>query len=46
MNGKKVSVEDFEICEDGLYLLELDGRLSIIEIREQKVIYKLNNIEF
>lgn len=43
--GKKVSLEDFEIQEDGVYYIDRGDSLSIIEIKEGKVSYKLNNIE-
>ena len=45
IHGKKVNVSDFEITEDGVYYLQREGALSIVEIRDSKVIYKLNNIE-
>jgi tRNA pseudouridine55 synthase len=43
--GKKVNLEDFAIQDDGIYYLDRGDSFSIIEIREQKIIYKLNNIE-
>lgn len=45
IHGKKLDVNDFEITNDGLYHIERDGILSIIEIKDGNVIYKLNNIE-
>ncbi len=45
IHGKKVDISDFEIQEDGVYYLDRGDALSIIEIKEQKIIYKLNNIE-
>lgn len=43
--GKKLSVDDFEITNDGFYYVELESTLCILEIRDGKVSYKLNNIE-
>lgn len=43
--GKKVDVRDFIIQDDGVYYIDRGDTISIIEIKEQKVIYKLNNIE-
>jgi tRNA pseudouridine55 synthase len=45
IHGKKVSIDDFELQGDGVYYLDRGDAISIIEIRDQKIIYKLNNIE-
>ncbi len=43
--GKKLDVQEFELQDDGIYFVDNGDMLSIIEIKEQKVHYKLNNIE-
>lgn len=42
--GKKLSVNDFNIQEDGVYLIETSHFFSIIEIKGKEVIYRLNRI--
>ena len=43
--GKKLSVEYFEVQEDGVYLVETGNFYAVIEIAEGKVSYKLNRLE-
>ncbi len=43
--GKKLDVQDFELQDDGIYFVDNGDMLSIIEIKEQRAHYKLNNIE-
>jgi len=43
--GKKLSIEYFEIQEDGIYLVETEHFFSIILIEAGQVTYKLNRIE-
>jgi len=43
--GKKLSLKDFEIQEQGIYWVESETFFSIIEIKESEVKYKLNRIE-
>jgi len=42
--GKKLSVEYFEIKEDGVYLIESANFFSIIEIQNEEVKYRFNRI--
>ncbi|HQR73623.1 MAG TPA: tRNA pseudouridine(55) synthase TruB [Sulfurovum sp.] len=42
--GKKLSVDDFEIQEDGTYLVETSGFYSIVEIADKEVHYRLNRL--
>jgi tRNA pseudouridine55 synthase len=42
--GKKLSVDDFEIKEDGTYLIETSGFFSIVEIANKEVHYRLNRL--
>ncbi len=42
--GKKLSVDDFEIKEDGTYLIETSEFFSIIEIANKEVHYRLNRL--
>ena len=42
--GKKLSVDDFEIKEDGTYLVETSGFYSIVEIADKEVHYRLNRL--
>lgn len=45
--GKKLIATDFEIFDDGVYYIKTSNdNFSIIEIKDEKVSYKLNNIEF
>lgn len=45
--GKKLIATDFEIFDDGIYYVKTgNDNFSIIEIKDEKVSYKLNNIEF
>lgn len=46
MLGKKIPLEMMQIREDGEYLLSRNGEGAIIEIKEGKVSYLLNNLEF
>lgn len=43
--GKKLSACDFENGSNGVYYLDLQETLCIVEITDGKVTYKLNNIE-
>jgi len=45
IQGKKVRVEDFEICTSGRYYLTIDRFLTIIEIEKSRVNYLCNRIE-
>ena len=42
--GKKLSVDYFEIKEDGVYLIETSNFFSIIEIQAEEVTYRFNRI--
>ncbi|MGB2553252.1 tRNA pseudouridine(55) synthase TruB [Campylobacter sp. MOP51] len=42
MDGKKLSVADFKERENKIYLISFDKFLSIIEIKDQTVTYRLN----
>ena len=42
--GKKLSVENFETKEDGVYLIETSNFFSIIEILNEEVKYRFNRI--
>ncbi len=42
--GKKLTRERFEIQDDGVYLVETDAYFTIIEITDDKVSYRLNQI--
>lgn len=44
--GKKLSIKYFQTQEDGEYWVETANFFSIIEIKDGKVNYKLNRIEF
>jgi tRNA pseudouridine55 synthase len=43
--GKKLKREDFKIDKNGEYFLVYDGMLSVIEIKDDKVSYKLNGVK-
>ncbi len=43
--GRKVSIKDFSIQEEGNYFLNLDTMLSIITIHKGKVDYRLNGVK-
>lgn len=43
--GRKVSLEDFQIQEEGDYFLNLDTMLSIITINNNSVTYRLNGVK-
>ena len=43
--GKKLSVEYFEVQEDGVYLVETGNFYAVIEIEQGEVHYKLNRLE-
>lgn len=45
LDGKKLSKDDFQIKEDGEYLLNLDNSFSIIKIDKEEVKYCLNKVE-
>ena len=42
--GKKLSLDYFEIKEDGVYLIETSNFFSIIEIQAEEVTYRFNRI--
>ena len=42
--GKKLNMDDFEIKEDGTYLIETSGFYSIVEITGEEVHYRLNRL--
>ena len=42
--GKKLSIKDFKIQKDGIYLVESKNYNAIIEIDKEKVKYKINNL--
>ncbi len=42
--GKKLSKRQFETKSDGTYLIESKNFFSIIEITDDKIIYRLNNL--
>ncbi len=44
--GKKVSLKDFEIKDEGTYLIKLDNMFSIIQIRDDQVKYLLNGVNY
>jgi len=44
MDGKLLDLKDFEYQENGLYFVKFDDFFSIIEINEEKIIYKLNKV--
>lgn len=44
LNGKKISINDLKIKDEGEYHLIFDDFFTIIEIKNQKVKYLLNNI--
>ena len=43
--GKKLGVSDFKNKNNGIYMLNLDGFLSIIKIEDSQVSYLLNRIK-
>ncbi len=43
--GKKVSIENFKIQEEGEYFLKIGTMLSIIKIEDSKVTYILNGVK-
>jgi tRNA pseudouridine55 synthase len=43
--GKKLKKEDFKIKDRGEYFLVYDGMLSVIDIKDNKVSYKLNGVK-
>ncbi len=43
--GKKVSIENFQIKEEGEYFLKIGTMLSIIKIEDSKVTYILNGVK-
>ena len=43
--GKKLDVSDFKNKNNGIYMLNLDGFLSIIKIEDSQVSYLLNRIK-
>ncbi len=42
--GKKISIDDLSIREEGIYLLHDERLAAILEIREKKVSYLLNKV--
>jgi len=42
--GKKLSIDNFEIKENGIYHIVIDDFLSIISIKDREVTYRLNRI--
>lgn len=44
--GKKVSLENFQIKEEGKYFVKLDKMFSILEIKDDKVSYLLNGVTY
>ncbi len=44
--GKKVSVKDFTIKDEGEYLIKLDKMFSIIQIKDDRVKYLLNGVNY
>lgn len=45
LNGKKLSIENLEKKDDGLYLLKFEQFFSIIQVIDNKVSYILNGVE-
>ncbi len=45
-DGKLLDLKDFKYQENDLYFVKFDNFFSIIEISEEKIIYKLNKILF
>ena len=43
--GKKLKIQNFQIQDDGEYYLEIDDFLTIIEIKDKKVKYKINGVK-
>jgi len=43
-NGKKISIKDLKIKDDGIYHIIYDDFFTILEIKDKKVKYMLNNI--
>jgi hypothetical protein len=45
MKGKKLTLNNFSKKKDGIYKLQKDGFLSIIEIKNKKINYLINQME-
>ena len=43
--GKKLTVDDFKIKDDGIYLVQTSHFFSILELKNEEVQYRLNRIE-
>jgi len=43
--GKKISVQDLSIQEDGVYLLHDENLAAVLEIKDKKVSYLLNKVD-
>ncbi len=43
--GKKLTVDDFKIKDDGIYLVQTSHFFSIVELKNEEVQYRLNRIE-
>ena len=42
--GKKLQLKEFKITKNGIYFINLDKMLSIIEIKDEKVSYLINGV--
>lgn len=45
LKGKKLCVKDFKYKDNGIYMINLNDFLSIIEIKDDKVSYLLNRVQ-